>query len=268
MTKPHIFFLDVDGTLLARGSKRISDENINKIRELKRAGHVFVVCTGRVLSHALKLNDLDAFDYLSVLFGSRIYNLEQNKLIFKAQGMKKKDLLPFTHYLKERNLMWSYKDECVEKTLFEELTEIRKDKKYIISSETELEKDILNEDIIQLLVLGKHSDEFKMQFKQFNFFDMPGNYTDVTNAKISKAICVEHFKKLYPDYVTVAIGDSQNDLAMFEACDVSVAMGNASPEIKERATFVTKDVNDHGVAWACDLVLGGTLLEEEREVFC
>jgi Cof subfamily protein (haloacid dehalogenase superfamily) len=46
----------------------------------------------------------------------------------------------------------------------------------------------------------------------------------------------------------IAIGDSWNDVEMFEVCGVSVAMGNAQPELKALADFVTTDVLDDGVA--------------------
>lgn len=46
----------------------------------------------------------------------------------------------------------------------------------------------------------------------------------------------------------VAIGDSWNDVEMFEVCGVSVAMGNAHDELKELADFVTTNVLDDGVA--------------------
>jgi Cof subfamily protein (haloacid dehalogenase superfamily) len=48
----------------------------------------------------------------------------------------------------------------------------------------------------------------------------------------------------------VAVGDSWNDIEMFEVCGVAVAMGNAQPELKELADFVTTDVLDDGIAHA------------------
>ena len=38
---------------------------------------------------------------------------------------------------------------------------------------------------------------------------------------------------------------------MFEAVGTSVAMGNAWDSVKERATFVTNDVDDDGIYHAC-----------------
>lgn len=49
---------------------------------------------------------------------------------------------------------------------------------------------------------------------------------------------------------TVAFGDGANDINMLEMAGTGVAMGNAVPEAKEAADFVTKDINDDGLACA------------------
>lgn len=46
----------------------------------------------------------------------------------------------------------------------------------------------------------------------------------------------------------VAVGDSWNDVEMFQVCGVSIAMGNAHDELKELADLVTTNVLDDGVA--------------------
>ena len=52
------------------------------------------------------------------------------------------------------------------------------------------------------------------------------------------------------DARTFAFGDSENDLAMFGAVDVPVAMGNALPRVKEAAVYVTDAVEHDGVVSA------------------
>ena len=37
----------------------------------------------------------------------------------------------------------------------------------------------------------------------------------------------------------MCIGDSENDLSMLKVAGVSVAMGNATPEVKEQADYIT-----------------------------
>jgi Cof subfamily protein (haloacid dehalogenase superfamily) len=48
----------------------------------------------------------------------------------------------------------------------------------------------------------------------------------------------------------MAIGDGLNDLPMFAHARIKVAMGNARPELKDRATAVAPTNDDEGVAWA------------------
>lgn len=45
----------------------------------------------------------------------------------------------------------------------------------------------------------------------------------------------------------IGIGDSWNDVEMFEVCGTSVAMGNAEPELKALADLVTTSIADDGV---------------------
>lgn len=47
---------------------------------------------------------------------------------------------------------------------------------------------------------------------------------------------------------TYGFGDSENDLTLFGEVDVAVAMGNAIPEVKHRAAYVTDSVSEDGVA--------------------
>jgi len=49
----------------------------------------------------------------------------------------------------------------------------------------------------------------------------------------------------------VVFGDARNDIGMITEAATSIAMGNAIPELKEIATFVTKDCTDDGIEYAC-----------------
>ena len=48
----------------------------------------------------------------------------------------------------------------------------------------------------------------------------------------------------------MAIGDEENDMPMFEIASTKVAMANANNALKQKATFVTKDQEHSGVAYA------------------
>ena len=57
---------------------------------------------------------------------------------------------------------------------------------------------------------------------------------------------------------TMAVGDTQNDMNIVEMAGVGVAMGNAEPQLKEIAQFVSLSNEESGVAYAIEkLVLEG-----------
>jgi Cof subfamily protein (haloacid dehalogenase superfamily) len=51
------------------------------------------------------------------------------------------------------------------------------------------------------------------------------------------------------------IGDMQNDLAMFKKSGVSIAMDNATDDVKKQATHVTGSNEEEGFAGAVDIIL-------------
>lgn len=78
-------------------------------------------------------------------------------------------------------------------------------------------------------------------------------FGDVRPAGITKAHAIHTLLGYLADTnepapTTVAFGDAVPDLPMFEACDVSVAMGNATDEVKTQASYFTDDVTADGLA--------------------
>lgn len=57
------------------------------------------------------------------------------------------------------------------------------------------------------------------------------------------------------------IGDMLNDVLMFEKRRLSIAMGNASPDVQRQAQFVTTSNQEEGFAHAIEaLILGNVIL--------
>lgn len=84
-------------------------------------------------------------------------------------------------------------------------------------------------------------------------------YLDVTHPDANKAMVVRHLsRKLNVPFAQIAtIGDMPNDVLMFGLCGLSIAMGNASPEVQRCAKRVTTSNADEGFANAVDwFVLG------------
>jgi Cof subfamily protein (haloacid dehalogenase superfamily) len=82
-------------------------------------------------------------------------------------------------------------------------------------------------------------------------------YLDITPPGHDKGTFVEAMAKrleISTDAIAT-IGDMQNDLAMFKTSGLSVAMGNATDDVKKQATHVTASNEDEGFAKAVDMIL-------------
>src|ERR1700681_45290 len=79
-------------------------------------------------------------------------------------------------------------------------------------------------------------------------------YLDVTHPKANKGEVVLAMSDLLkiPAEEIATIGDMPNDVLMFVKSGVSIAMGNASPEVQKSATYVTTSSEEEGFANAME----------------
>lgn len=79
-------------------------------------------------------------------------------------------------------------------------------------------------------------------------------YLDVTHPQANKGGVVLAMSKLLniPAGEIATIGDMPNDVLMFQKSGVSIAMGNASPEVQASATYVTSTNEKEGFAKAIE----------------
>ena len=85
-------------------------------------------------------------------------------------------------------------------------------------------------------------------------------YLDITHPLANKGVALTEIAKLLGIPLTeiAAIGDGSNDVAMFERSGLSIAMGNASPQVQRKADFVTDSNRHDGFAKAIErFILGG-----------
>jgi hypothetical protein len=79
-------------------------------------------------------------------------------------------------------------------------------------------------------------------------------YLDVTHPQANKGEVVLSLSRLLniPAEEIATIGDMPNDVLMFKKSGVSIAMGNASPEVQASATYVTSTNEEEGFANAIE----------------
>jgi Cof subfamily protein (haloacid dehalogenase superfamily) len=79
-------------------------------------------------------------------------------------------------------------------------------------------------------------------------------YLDVTHPDANKGTVVKWLSRFLsiPTEEIATIGDMPNDVLMFVKSGLSIAMGNASPEVQQAAHFVTTSYEDEGFANAVE----------------
>ena len=79
-------------------------------------------------------------------------------------------------------------------------------------------------------------------------------YLDVTHPLANKGTVARRMSARMgvPSEQIATIGDMPNDVLMFALCGVSIAMGNASPEVQRTARYVTTSNEQEGFATAME----------------
>jgi Cof subfamily protein (haloacid dehalogenase superfamily) len=85
-------------------------------------------------------------------------------------------------------------------------------------------------------------------------------YLDITNKEANKGAVVAYMSSHLnvPADEIATIGDQPNDVLMFKRSGFSIAMGNASDEVKSQADATTDSYNDEGFAKAMERYILGS----------
>lgn len=279
---------DMDGTLL-NSNHEIDKETVMAINKAEEAGIIFAISTGREYDNVeplLKVNDIRC---QCVLMNGAEYrdedgnileviNIEQSvaaKIINILQDAKVSARIftnrgIYTTDTKEEALKeMTYRTKSFNPSLtLEEAIEIAKEQPYFVQLKyiSDL-NEFMNSDIEIRKFVAFHSDielinKMKRVIGEIEGLAVSSSFEDnieITHITAQKGIILAKVAKemgLKREEVMV-IGDSFNDYSMFEEFTESVAMGNAIPEIKEVAKYITDTNTNLGVAKAIYNVLEG-----------
>ena len=84
-------------------------------------------------------------------------------------------------------------------------------------------------------------------------------YLDITHHDANKGAVVDYLSRVLniPPAEIATIGDQPNDVLMFKRSGFSIAMGNASDQVKAQASATTDSYNDEGFAKAMEQYILG-----------
>lgn len=250
---------DFDGTLLD-SDDAIAVSTVAALDEYRRNGNLFAIATGRVLPSVLEyISDYPFIDYILGLDGSYIYDVANEKAIFKQRLSLKAIRTIHEKYANENLIYYCTPDKWNLYAGFLDYPDysyVYEDR--IISFDKFLEKNKTN--IYKIEVHFNTLEEAKKAAKEISKMNIEAtgvvqvhtklNYlVEITSSKINKYISVQKLQeklKLKTSEIAV-IGDGYNDLELVGGKYYGVAVKNACPEILKKAKYITNSNNNKGV---------------------
>ena len=254
MRKRYLFF-DIDGTLLAGGPLGYVPESTQlAVKKLREAGHFLAIATGRA--------QYMAAPYMRMLGIENMVSDGGNGITIggELKGIKplnKPDVVALVRECEARGLPWGLSIDNSD-------VRVVPDGRFF---------EMTHDNYIRCRVVpGLDPEEQEIIYKAYVVCEEPVEHTLETLKKLPWCRYMPEYFFVEPtekangirkmlDYFhadcrdAVVFGDGLNDMSMFVGDWTRVAMGNAVPELKARADYITTDVDDDGIWNAC-LALG------------
>ena len=248
MTDNYLICIDIDGTLTTDSDGHLPAENRKALQDVRKAGHTVMINSGRSFSNMPdELLDTSCFDGWICANGSYI-RIRDHVL--------RNDEFPYP-------LLHALLDYCITANdrfcLFEGETTLLKVHERSplygnvgtqIFHADEIFTRFPDSGVNVMTCEGLLPESFHERFGHALNIIQCTRFADCTLPGNSKAVGMTLAAEYcgIPIERTCAIGDSANDLPMLQQAGISVAMGNAPPEIRSGAQYVTATNLDCGVA--------------------
>ena len=244
----YAFFLDIDGTLIFEG--KIPDKNTKAIEKARAAGHYVFINTGR--SKALVQPIITSSMELDGFVTSLGAYIEVGGIVIHEDCVSKKILDKIYPIVIDYHPLFGGNTFRIASPERKKLSPGISDYRSLLSSE-----ELPDNTIHKATMLGRISPEDAAIIKEDFELYQHDTYFEICPKGNSKATGIKRVVEYLNEdsIVTVAVGDSINDIPMFEAADYCAAVGNAEECVKEIADYVS-----------CNAAIGG--VGEIIEHFC
>jgi len=252
-------FFDIDGTLVSFKTHQIPLSTLQALEEAQRRGIYIFISTGRpkvlitVLGEMEKRHLIDGFITMNGAYCFVGDEVVSKKVIDPAE------VESLMTYCDQRDIPCMVVGEhdicmCKPNQLYEDLFYGQLNVGIRIPVRTTAEVLKERKDVLQLtaFLTVEQEAEVKPSASRVEYGRWHPAFADITPQGVTKhqgidTLC-QHFGLKLEE--TMAFGDGGNDIPMLQHAGIGVAMGNAIPEAKEAADYVTTDVDADGIALA------------------
>lgn len=248
-------FVDVDDTLVLHGIDSLpSKKVIDAITKARESGLHVGLATSRPLHAVQRVIDHLHLTGLHVISGgTQMYDASSKKII-KEVMLPTSAIPDVLSIAQEQALKVGIFDGSKDKVLSDYTAFVDTHVIAMYLPEVNL---LIAESVEKKLQTIKHVALHRMLSwdKQWGWFD-------ITHEKATKQYGIEHVAALLGLQTgdIVGVGDGYNDIPLFQAVGLKVAMGNAVTELKEKADLIVPTVSEDGLAFA----IHATIFHHER----
>ncbi|WOV83591.1 Cof-type HAD-IIB family hydrolase [Sporosarcina jeotgali] len=249
MNNQKIVFFDLDGTLMSH-DKTILPSTKEALHALREKGIITVICTGRAPRMFKELlTDLEFDSYVSMNGQHVVYKNEElfsnpmdTEILTELSALAKEN----GHGITYSNSEMFAANEANHPLVGGSLGRLKL--KY-----PEVDAEIFaHSPVHQIQLYGNMEDmqSYKDRYeKDYVFIHWDENAVDMLPKGASKAVGIRKLMEHLDISVenSYAFGDGPNDFEMLEFVGTGIAMGNAIPELKEKADLVTDTCSNDGI---------------------
>ena len=262
-----LYISDLDGTLLDRNSE-VSVYSKSALNGLISQGVHFTIATGRTTDAAIVImSDIGLNVPIITFNGVVIYNV-RNKSFEKVYRLDSDAVKNAVSILKLFSVSWLMYELCDNELIayydslrhkpINDFVEDRKARYNSTFSHVEDLRDVFTDHIVYFTLIDTYErikpvyDALKVlpNINMAMVDDTSINglwWLEIYSAEASKEKAIMYIREKYGYSEVIGFGDNYNDLPMFKACDISVAVNNALDGIKTAADYICEAHDDDGV---------------------
>lgn len=246
-------FFDVDGTLLSFKTSSVPSKTIETLHKLKEKGIKLYIATGRGMEGLYVLGDFE-FDGYITLNGQCTYDKDKNIII--ERFLDEEDVRTLLKEASIHNYACGFSSR--KGKVFNMRNELVEDVHRMTGNDNQpvgdMDKLELDKQYMSMTFVNEEEEkELLKKLHNVTSARWYPTFCDIMSYGSSKGKGIESFleySNLNKEEV-MAFGDGGNDISMFEAVGISVAMGDGEDKLKEIASYITDSIDDDGITNAC-----------------
>lgn len=259
---PSLIFFDLDGTLI-NSRHELNRADQEAILKLHKKGVIISIATGRPLfacKHAIQAVNADG---IGVFFSGALVCSPDQKTVLTKKTLQPAKILALLEVLESHSFYVElYDSSNYYIAAAHPMAELHSQYLGLAPEVACLTEIVGTHEILKLVVVANNALEYSKLSAILNAFDSlhvavgygaanPGlSFFNLTTSTASRQSCFEIILKHYalPPAAVMAFGDGESDIPFLSLAGYGVAMGNASAQVQSQAKYVTKHVDQCGVA--------------------